>query len=123
MRFAYSWLLDCLDTECSAQVLVDKLSSIGVEAALVGGGVKQGSFVVAKVLEVLAHPDAHKLKVCKVYDGVEVLQIVCGASNVRGGMITVLARVGAYIQESGITISKAVIRGLKAVVCFALWKS
>lgn len=114
MRFAYSWLLDCLDTECSAQVLVDKLSSIGVEAALVEGGVKQGSFVVAKVLEVLAHPDAHKLKVCKVYDGVEILQIVCGASNVRSGMITVLARVGAYIQESGITISKAVIRGVES---------
>lgn len=66
-------------------------------------------FKVAEVREVAPHPNADKLRCCKVFDGQEVLDIVCGASNVREGLLTVLAPVGAKLGD--FTIKKAKLRG------------
>ncbi|MDB1135235.1 phenylalanine--tRNA ligase subunit beta [Candidatus Anaplasma sp. TIGMIC] len=113
MRFTYSWLLDCLGTEHPAKSLADVLTNVGVEACLVESGSRcTRSFVVAKVEEVAAHPNANKLSVCKVFDGEKTLQVVCGAPNVQVGMVTVLAHVGAVVPQSGIVINKAAIRGI-----------
>ena len=116
MRFTYSWLLDCLDTEFSAERLADRLSCIGLEACVIPRDrEKCKSFVVAEVVEVSKHPSADKLKVCKVFDGVDTLQVVCGASNVRVGMSTILARIGAVVPKGGLVISKAALRGVESV--------
>ena len=115
MRFTYSWLLDCLDTEFSAECLADRLSCIGLEAYVVPSDHNKCKFfVVAEIVEVAAHPSADKLKVCKVFDGTDVLQVVCGASNARVGMMTVLARIGAVIPKGGLVISKASLRGVES---------
>lgn len=70
-------------------------------------------FVTVKILECAAHPNAAKLKVCKVTDGLNQYQIVCGAANARQAMITILAKEGATLP-SGLTIRKADLRGVES---------
>ncbi|MGN7661829.1 MAG: phenylalanine--tRNA ligase subunit beta [Anaplasma sp.] len=115
MKFAYAWLLDYLDTELSAVSVVDGLSRLGIEAELLPcGPTGPEAFVVVGVDEAVPHPSADKLRVCKVSDGENFFQIVCGASNVRGGMLTVMARVGAVIPKNGAVIAEVNLRGVKS---------
>ena len=67
--------------------------------------------VVGHVLEVGRHPDADKLSLCKVDGGTgEILNVVCGAPNVRAGMKVPLALVGAELP-GGLKIKRSKIRG------------
>ena len=61
--------------------------------------------VIGQIKTCIEHPDSDHLHVLNVDIGNEVLQIVCGASNVRVGLITALATIGAKVGE--IEISKA----------------
>lgn len=63
-------------------------------------------FKVAKVEDVQPHPNADKLRCCKVNDGEKVLDIVCGAANVRPGLHTILAPIGASFGDFKIKKSK-----------------
>ncbi|MDR2977926.1 MAG: phenylalanine--tRNA ligase subunit beta [Rickettsiales bacterium] len=121
MKFTLSWLLEHLETNASLEKITDKLTHIGLEVEDVINNAKLAGFVVAKVLEVAPHPNADKLKLCKVGDGSKVLQIVCGANNVRGGMKTVLASLGSTLPESDFTIKPAKIRGVlsEGMLCSA----
>lgn len=69
-----------------------------------------GDIVVARVLEVRSHPNADRLRVCEVDGGNGVVQVVCGADNVRDGAWYPLAPVGATLPD-GMRIRKARIRG------------
>ena len=70
--------------------------------------------VVARIVEVRAHPDADRLRVCQVDNGTaELVQIVCGAPNVRQGMLTALANVGGQLPD-GTTLRKAKLRGVES---------
>lgn len=121
MKFTLSWLLEHLETNASLEEITDKLTHIGLEVEDVIDNAKLAGFVVAKVLEVAPHPNADKLKLCKVDNGNKVLQIVCGANNVRGGMKTVLASLGSTLPESDFTIKPAKIRGVlsEGMLCSA----
>lgn len=68
-------------------------------------------FIVGKVIEKEAHPDADKLNVTKVDAGTEVLQIVCGAPNVDIEQKVVVARVGAVMPD-GLYIKPSTLRGV-----------
>ena len=58
--------------------------------------------VVAQVLEVAKHPNADRLSLCKVDAGTgALLDIVCGAPNVRAGMKVPCAPVGAKLPGEG----------------------
>ncbi|MGB3962850.1 MAG: phenylalanine--tRNA ligase subunit beta, partial [Sulfurimonas sp.] len=76
--------------------------------------------VFGRVLECESHPDAQKLNVCKVDVGSEILQIVCGASNVRAGLNVVVATLGAVMPE-GLVIKPVVLRGVDSngMICSA----
>jgi len=121
MKFTLSWLLEHLETNASLEEITDKLTHIGLEVEDVIDNAKLAGFVVAKVLEVAPHPNADKLKLCKVDDGSKVLQIVCGANNVRVGMKTVLASLGSTLPESDFTIKPAKIQGVlsEGMLCSA----
>ena len=68
--------------------------------------------VIAEVVECGKHPDADKLSVCKVSDGgPDLIDIVCGAPNVRQGMKTPLAKPGVKLPN-GMKLRKARIRGV-----------
>lgn len=81
--------------------------------------------VVGKVLEVNNHPNADKLKVCQVEIGEKKSQIVCGGSNVRKGMLVVVAQLGAKVRWHGegelVEIKPANLRGVdsEGMICAA----
>ena len=70
--------------------------------------------VVGNVVECARHPNAEKLSLCQVTtDGVNRLQIVCGAPNVRAGLQVAVAKVGAQLP-GGVVIKRAKLRGLES---------
>ena len=68
-------------------------------------------FISVKVLEVKKHPNADTLNLCKVFDGNNTFSVVCGASNVKAGMVAVFANVDTYVPGINLTLKKAKIRG------------
>lgn len=121
MKFTLSWLLDHLEANASLEEITDKLTHIGLEVEDVIDNAKLAGFIVAEILEIAPHPDADKLKLCKVNDGSKVLQIVCGAKNVREGMKTVLVSLGSTLPKGDFTIKLAKIRGVlsEGMLCSA----
>lgn len=115
MKFTLNWLKDHLDTSASLNEITDALTSLGLEVESVTDFSKQLSpFKVAKILHAEQHPQADRLRVCKVDTGSEQLQIVCGAPNARAGISVVLAPIGAVIPTNGLVIKKSAIRGVES---------
>lgn len=113
MKIPLSILKKYLKTEKNDFEISEKLTSIGLEVELVEKRNDLDDFVVAKILRFEKHPDADKLNVCQVDCGNgEVLQIVCGAGNVRHGMKTILAKIGTVIPNGKFEIKKAKLRGV-----------
>lgn len=113
MKFTLSWLKDHLQSDASLDDIRRTLDLIGLEVEeIVDPAEKLASFTVARVLEAQKHPNADKLKVCKVDTGKQTVEVVCGAPNARTGMVGVFAPPGTYIPGTGITLSKTTIRGV-----------
>ena len=115
MQFPESWLRALVDPPLSTAELCHLLTMAGLEVEETKAVAPDFSnIVVARVLSVEKHPDADKLKLCKVDTGTAngVLQIVCGAPNVAADMIVPCALVGAKLP--GIEIKKAKVRGLES---------
>ncbi|ASP27918.1 putative tRNA-binding protein [Spiroplasma corruscae] len=70
----------------------------------------EDQFIVVKVIDCENIPNTH-LSNCKVFDGKEYLQIVCGARNVRKEMFTVLATIGSWLPN-GMQIKKGKLAGI-----------
>ena len=99
MQFSYSWLKTQADTELSADKLEHLLTMSGLEveeaetAAPAFTGV-----VIAEVKSVEKHPDADRLNVTQVDAGTgELVQIVCGAPNVKAGIKVPCSLPGAVL--------------------------
>jgi phenylalanyl-tRNA synthetase beta chain len=112
MRIPYSWLAEWVSVPWSAQELGSRLTMAGLELeALEPAAPAFSGVVVAEILTVDKHPQADKLRVCRVSTGEgEPLQIVCGAANARAGLKSALAVVGARLPEN-LTIKAAKLRG------------
>ncbi|MFA6279459.1 MAG: phenylalanine--tRNA ligase subunit beta [Bdellovibrionales bacterium] len=112
MKFTLSWLKEHLETEATLTALCDKLTAIGLEVEGVEDhAAALASFKVAQIIAADKHPDADRLKVCRVDTGSELIQVVCGAPNARAGLKTVLARAGDVIPASGQALKLSKIRG------------
>ncbi|MCV2882856.1 phenylalanine--tRNA ligase subunit beta [Actibacterium sp. XHP0104] len=115
MKFTLSWLKDHLETEASLDEILYALTDLGLEVEGVENpGEKLRDFQIAKVMHAEQHPDADKLRVCKVQTAEGETQIVCGAPNARTGITVVLAKPGTYIPGLDITISVGKIRGVES---------
>ena len=113
MKFTLSWLKDHLETTASVEELAEKLSSMGLEVESIDDpGKKLAAFTIARVLEAKQHPNADRLRVCKVDTGSGVVEVVCGAPNAKSGMIGVFAPMGSYIPGTGITLEAKPVRGV-----------
>ncbi len=101
MQFPESWLRSFCNPDLNTQQLADLLTMAGLEVEeLHPVAPPFTGVVVAQVLEVAKHPDADRLNVCKVDAGTgAVLQIVCGAANVRPGIKIPCATVGAELPS------------------------
>ncbi|RJX30721.1 MAG: phenylalanine--tRNA ligase subunit beta [Oxalobacter sp.] len=99
MQFSEHWLRTMADPKMSSEELAHLLTMSGLEVEeLEAVAPPFSKVVVAKVLEVEKHPNADRLTVCRVDAGTgEILSVVCGAPNVRPGMMTMCALVGAAL--------------------------
>ena len=98
MKFSEQWLRSWVDPALTTQQMCDQLTMAGLEVDGVEPAAADFSGVVVAQVEALQkHPDADKLNICQVNDGKQVLQIVCGAPNVRQGLKIPLATLGACL--------------------------
>jgi phenylalanyl-tRNA synthetase beta chain len=114
MKISLQWLSDWADTGSDVRGLAHALTMVGLEVeAIEPAAPPLANVVVGEVKSVTKHPDAEKLNVCRVSNGREELQIVCGAPNVRVGMKAPLAMIGAKLPN-GIEIKQAKLRGVES---------
>lgn len=114
MILSLNFLRDYIDLDKNIDVkeLAEKMTSLGNEYDFAGNLLGGDKLVIGEVLECENHPDSDHLHVCKVNVGNDVLQIVCGAKNVRKGLKVIVALVGCKLPE--VEIKKSTIRGIES---------
>ena len=103
MFLSMNWISDYVDfTGLDKVDYIHKfsLATAEVENEIFFKGSEISGIVVAEIKSVEPHPDSKKLHLLKVDAGeAELTDVVCGAPNVRVGMKTAFAKVGAKIGE------------------------
>lgn len=114
MNISERWLREWANPSVDTDTLVAQLTMAGLEVDGVEPAAPALDYVVvAEVKSMEKHPDADKLNVCQVDAGTgELLQIVCGASNVRQGLKIPCAMIGAKFGD--FKIKKAKLRGVES---------
>ena len=108
-----SWVKDYIDLEGEdLKELAVKITKAGINIEKVISN-HIDNLVIGKVVECVEHPDSDHLHVCKVDVGSEILQIVCGAKNVRENLKVMVALPGA-ILPGNFEIKKEKIRGVES---------
>ena len=113
MRVPLTWLHEYCAPDLTSFALAERLAMTGTEVERVErhGVTALEHFVVGKVLDAQQHPDADRLRVCRVDTGDgEPSQIVCGAPNVAAGQTVAVAKPGA-IMPDGTRLKVAKLRG------------
>lgn len=115
MKIVLSWLKDYVDINLPAEKIVDALLMAGIEVESFYNPAKSlRNVVIGEIISCNKHPNADKLNICKVKISEEkILNILCGANNCSAGAKVPVALPGAQLP-SGITIQKAIIRGIES---------
>lgn len=116
MLLSLNWLKDFVKIPGSItpEELAVRLTLHTVEVEAVENQAKKfDRVVVGKILEVKPHPNADRLQLVKVNSGNEVLEIVCGATNIAPGQLVPLALTGAVLPN-GVEIREVEVRGVKS---------
>ena len=115
MKFTLSWLKNHLDTDEPVASICEALTDLGLEVEnVVNPAEKLANFTLGYIKHAEKHPDADKLKVCKVDTDDGELQIICGAPNAREGITVVVAKPGVYVPGIDTTIGIGKIRGIES---------
>lgn len=101
-----------LDENLTIKEIAEAMTEVGNEYDEAFKLINCTKLVVGEVLECEDHPDSDHLHVCKVDVGSEVLNIVCGAPNVRKGLKVIVALPGAVLPAG--EIKRGVIRGVES---------
>ncbi len=118
MKIAYSWLKKFISIDASPEEIAEKITLSGLEVEnlelfeSIKGNLE--GVIVAQVVECEQHPNADKLKKCKVDTGKEILEVICGAPNVAKNQKVLFATVGTTLYPKNsepIIIKSAKIRG------------
>ncbi|XCE53659.1 phenylalanine--tRNA ligase subunit beta [Candidatus Liberibacter asiaticus] len=114
MKFTLSWLKDHLDTDVSLEKICDTLTSIGLEVEKVDNREALSPFTIVKVLSVERNPDLD-CAILRIDTGKhQEIQVVCGAPNVRVGLLGVWAPPGSCIPENNMIVNVRKIRGIES---------
>ncbi len=121
MKISLNWLKEYIDLPkgVTPADLALKLTMATVEVEEV---IEQKdaflNMVVGEIVEIIDHPQADRLKVCKVKAGKESYQVVCGGSNIYKGLKGVLALPGSTVKWHGqggpVKLEKTAIRGIES---------
>ena len=121
MRLPLSWLEEYVDPGLAAEELAARLSRSGtlVEAihriGVPSGNGNLAAFRVGRVLAAEPHPNADRLRLCRVDIGAgEPSQIVCGAPNVAAGQTVAVALPGALLPGADRPLGVARLRGVES---------
>ena len=111
MNVTYNWLKEFVDFDLSPDELAALLTMLGLEVeSMEKLGEGMDDVVVALVEEKRQHPNADKLSLCRVNNGKELLDVVCGAQNFKQGDTVALAQIGAVLPGD-FKIKRSKIRG------------
>ncbi len=110
MKLSKNFVKDYIDIDVDIKTLAEDMTRVGNEYDSAEKLINATKLIIGEVLECEDHPDSDHLHVCKVDIGTEVLDIVCGAPNVRKGLKVILAQVGAELPGD-FKIKKGSIRG------------
>ncbi len=115
MKVSEQWLREWVEPAVSSTELAARLTMAGLEVA----GIEPAApafdqVVVGRVVDLIPHPDADRLRVATVDVGqAEPLPIVCGAPNVAVGLCAPTALIGAVLP-GGLTIKRSKLRGVES---------
>ena len=110
MKLSTNFVKDYVDIDVDVKTLAEDMTGVGNEYDSAEKLINATKLVVGEVKECEMHPDSDHLHVCKVDIGTEILDIVCGAPNVRKGLKVIVAQVGAELPGD-FKIKKGMIRG------------
>ncbi|WP_421865283.1 phenylalanine--tRNA ligase subunit beta [Motiliproteus sp.] len=114
MKFSEKWLREWVNPAIETDALVAQITMAGLEVDGVEPAAAEFSGVVIGEIEAAEqHPNADKLQVCRVSDGSETFQVVCGAPNARAGLRVAFAKVGAVLPGN-FKIKKAKLRQVES---------
>ena len=115
MKFSLAWLRSHLDTDADLARIAATLDAIGLEVeGIEDRAAALAPFRIARVIEAAPHPNADRLRACRVDTGDGEISVVCGAPNVRSGMKAVFAPPDSFIPGTGITLKAGEIRGVRS---------
>ena len=113
MKVSLNWLKKLVNIDgLTPEEIAHRLTFAGVEVESIDKASTATNLVIGQVVECENMPDSDHLHLCKVNVGTEVLDIVCGAPNVRKGLKVIVALDGAKLP--GGTIKKGKIRGYES---------
>ena len=112
MKLSTNFVKDYVDIDVDLNRLAEDMTNVGNEYDSAEPLINATNLIIGEVEECEMHPYSDHLHVCMVNVGDEVLQIVCGAPNVRKGLKVIVALPGAKLP--GGEIKKGVIRGVES---------
>ena len=111
MKVSLSWLNDYVSIQMDPSDLAEALTMVGLEVESVSARYRYLDTVfVGQIKEIAPHPNADKLSLCQVDTGQGQVSVVCGAPNIKTGMLSPIALPGTEFPE-GFVLEKSVIRG------------
>ena len=102
MKLSKNFVKDYVDIDVDIKTLAEDMTRVGNEYDSAGKLLDATNLVIGEVKECEMHPDSDHLHICKVDVGNEILNIVCGAPNVRKGLKVIVALDGAVLP--GVTV-------------------
>lgn len=103
MKVSLSWLKDYVNIEMDIQDLASALTMTGLEVESITNSLDYlENVVVGRIVEISPHPNAEKLKICRVDTGNSIVQVVCGAPNIVENIFAPLALPGTVFPDGSV---------------------
>ena len=113
MKLSLNFVKDYIDIDTDVKTLAEDMTRVGNEYDSAEKFINATELVIGQVKTCKNHPDSDHLHICTVDVGDEILNIVCGAPNVREGLKVIVAKAGATLPGD-VKIKKGIIRGAES---------